>query len=83
MLEIPYVMAFFDGVGMFSVVSFGKVKDWSALILEDKKNWEEKFSPSNMGQWLKACILTSSRPSQERKDRMYLHITLSTQSITE
>jgi len=36
-------------VGTFSVVSFGKVKDWSALILEDKKNWEENFSPSNMG----------------------------------
>lgn len=66
-------MAFFNCVDMFSVVSFGIVKDWSALNLKDKKNWEENFSPSNVGPVAEG-ILISNRLSQERKDKVYLHL---------
>lgn len=55
-------MAFFNCVDMFSVVSFGIVKDWSALNLKDKKNWEENFSPSNVGPVAEG-VLISNRPS--------------------
>lgn len=38
--EIPYFVALFYCVDMFSIIiSFGIVKDWSNLIIEDKRKW--------------------------------------------
>lgn len=36
-MKIPYFVIFFDCVDMFSIISFDIVKDWSDLILEDKR----------------------------------------------
>ena len=76
-------MAFFDCVDMFSVVSFGIVKDWSALNLEDKKNWEENFSPFIMGPVAKGLHINPQQTKSGEKRQSLFTLTLSTQSITE